>query len=286
MSVKGLFVGLSTIDSHFLVDRFPSSNSKTRALDFSIYCGGPATNAAITFSHLGGESHLITSIGNHSFGQFIKNELNHFNIITTDITPDTEISPTQSGIITTKKNGNRAVFYYIPKNIIVKKDILKSINISDYNFVLVDGFFIDHSIYISKLSKEYNIPVVLDGGSWKEKTEDLLDNINIAICSQNFAPPGKKLSRKIFQFLLNKNIKKIAITRGHKPILICDQNKYYKHPIKKINAIDTLGAGDIFHGAFCYYYALSENFYGSIKKASDVAEKSCLSFGTRKWMEK
>ena len=54
--------------------------------------------------------------------------------------------------------------------------------------------------------------------------------------------------------------------------------------VSPIKAVDTLGAGDIFYGAFCHFI-LNHNFIDSLSKASEVAAVACQSFGTRKWTE-
>ncbi len=61
--MSGLFVGLNTIDIQFLVNEYPESNTKTIVSRNGVYLGGPATNAAITFSKLGGESTLLKHLG-------------------------------------------------------------------------------------------------------------------------------------------------------------------------------------------------------------------------------
>ena len=81
MTPRGLFVGLTTIDIHYLVDTFPTSNAKTVAGAFVMTIGGPATNAAITFAHLGGKSHLLSAIGQHPFTSFIEHELDRKSVV-------------------------------------------------------------------------------------------------------------------------------------------------------------------------------------------------------------
>lgn len=53
MIPRALFVGITTLDFHYMVEDFPSPNSKTRSSDFNITTGGPATNTAATFANLG-----------------------------------------------------------------------------------------------------------------------------------------------------------------------------------------------------------------------------------------
>jgi sugar/nucleoside kinase (ribokinase family) len=56
-------------------------------------------------------------------------------------------------------------------------------------------------------------------------------------------------------------------------------------PVDPIEAVDTLGAGDFFHGAFCHALAGGTGFVDGLRAASGVATLSCRSFGTRAWLE-
>jgi sugar/nucleoside kinase (ribokinase family) len=47
--------------------------------------------------------------------------------------------------------------------------------------------------------------------------------------------------------------------------------------------VDTLGAGDVLHGAFCHYFALEPDFEGALRQASEIATRSCQTLGTRAW---
>ena len=62
----GIFVGLSTIDVVYHVDGFPTANSKVVAQSQDVFVGGPATNAAIAFAHLGGSPSLVTAAGRNA----------------------------------------------------------------------------------------------------------------------------------------------------------------------------------------------------------------------------
>ena len=54
--------------------------------------------------------------------------------------------------------------------------------------------------------------------------------------------------------------------------------------VPQVQPVDTLGAGDIFHGAFCYYI-LQASFTDALTRAAKIAANSCQFFGTRRWME-
>ena len=123
----------------------------------------------------------------------------------------------------------------------------------------------------------------MDGGSWKPGLEKILPDIDYAICSASFYPPNCRTTQEVIDFLQNQGIDRIAITQGQQPILYCKAGKINFIPVPAIKAIDTLGAGDIFHGAFCNYI-LEEDFATALDSAAQIASKSCQYFGTRKWL--
>jgi sugar/nucleoside kinase (ribokinase family) len=77
-----------------------------------------------------------------------------------------------------------------------------------------------------------------------------------------------------------------VITRGQNSILFQEGTEIKELAVQKVSIVDTLGAGDIFHGAFCYYYMTTASLIESLVNASIVAGKSCQFFGTREWMTK
>lgn len=285
MILRGLFIGLATIDIQYLVDAFPTPNSKTTADKFAMSVGGPATNAAITFSYLGGKSHLVCKIGNNQFTSFIRSELQRYDLTFTDLSPVANESPTVSSIVTTYGSGHRAV-------IVMKSSSLPNINNAtlisgkyDYNIVLVDGFNMEVCCNVAMQAQHWGIPVVLDGGSWKDGMERLLPHVDIAICSENFYPPNGDTVDTVIEYLASQGIKYRAITRGERSILYSFADSNGEIAIESVEVIDTLGAGDILHGAFCYYYAKDSNFVSALFNASRVATLSCQAFGTRMWMK-
>jgi sugar/nucleoside kinase (ribokinase family) len=286
MKGKGFFAGLVTVDIQFLVPSYPSPNTKVKASRNEVCIGGPATNAAIVYACLGGHPVLYTGIGNHHFTELIKKELEERAIQFTDIKPACNFLPTFASIITSSDTGDRTVFSHHPGNLkAVDLSMPDNMDFANVSFVMLDGFYMDFSIRLAKNAKENAIPVILDGGSWKEDMEKLLPLVDVAICSNDFFPPGTSDAQEVLEYLSGHvNIKNIAITRGEAPILFSLSGKQGELPVEPVKVVDTLGAGDVFHGAFCYYFEGGGDFLESLKNASRVAGKSCQFFGTRAWM--
>jgi sugar/nucleoside kinase (ribokinase family) len=283
--LRGLFVGLTTIDIQYLIDTFPTSNSKTVASIFAMSVGGPATNAALTFAYLGGKSHLISAIGKNQFVPFIESELQRYNMEFTDLSPAANQIPTVSSILTTKGSGHRAIITTKSSIAPSAKDATFIANKDNYSLALVDGFNMETCCRVAMQAQDCGIAVVLDGGSWKDGMERLLPYVDVAICSENFHSPEGIDENTVIEYLASQGVKYRAITRGERSIIYSFPDGRGEITIEPVEVVDTSGAGDILHGAFCYYYAKGNNFVQALLKASKVATLSCRTFGTRSWMQ-
>lgn len=285
MLPKALFVGVTTLDIQYMVESYPLENSKTGSSGFTISTGGPATNAAVTFSCLGGESHLLSVIGNnHPFSKFMYNDLEDLGIKLYDLNPDSSDNPTIASIITCLDSGNRSIVYSRGGTDHYQVNLAKILQAGDYHMILVDGMNMKACIETAKYGKSKGLPVVLDGGSWKERMEELLPFITIAICSGDFYPPGTRTQDEAMAYLIDHQIRSGAVTRGGNPVIFYDGYETGEIPVPAIEIIDSLGAGDVFHGAFCFYFLETKDFRKSLRMASDIASRSCRSIGTRAWM--
>jgi len=279
----GLFLGLATLDLIYLAQQPPGENQKVVASDCTIAAGGPAANAAVTFGYLGNAAMWAGVLGTHAIAQLIKNDLDRYNVRIVDLSPGRSDSPPVSSIIVTQGTGGRSVISINATKSQVYSQTINPEILTSVNIILMDGHQIPASTEIARIAKSKNIPIVLDGGSWKPGLEEILPFIEWAVCSDNFYPPNCCKSEEVFAYLSAAGIPNIAITHGEKPILYLNNGKYGSLEIPQIQATDTLGAGDIFHGAFCHYI-LKNNFIDSLTAATKIASNSCKFFGTRAWM--
>lgn len=286
MGHRGLFVGLTTLDLIYGVTHLPHANEKQVATEFTIAAGGPATNAAVTFRHLGNEAFLLSGIGQQSVTGLIRTDLDAQQVQSYDLLPERMDAPPLSSITVTQQNGDRAVvcrnalkWQASPKHI--PADCLKDVDV-----VLVDGHQIEVSVAIAKSARQRGIPVVLDGGSWKVGLEKVFPFVDYAICSADFLPPGCTTQAEVIQFLWGAIAQpNIAITRGGQSIQYVCGEQGGEVAVAPITPVDTLGAGDAFHGAFCHWI-LQAQFVEALREAAAIAALACQEFGTRSWLER
>ena len=280
----GLFVGLATLDLVYLAEKPPGENQKVVAVDSTIAAGGPATNAAVAFSGLGNAAVLAGVFGTHAIAQLIRADLGEYNVTIIDLQPGRSHSPPVSSIIVTEQTGDRAVISVNATKSQVDSQAINPDILTSVNIILFDGHQIPASQEIAQLAQSKNIPIVLDGGSWKPGLEKILPFVEWVVCSDNFHPPDCHNSEQVFAYLSAAGIPNIAITSGEKPIQYFSNDSFGSLEVPQIQATDTLGAGDIFHGAFCHYI-LQKNFTNALAAAAKIASDSCNFFGTRDWIK-
>ncbi len=279
---KGLFFGLTTIDLQYLVDDYPPANTKTKAGEFAMQTGGPASNAAIAFAHLGGEAALFTQIGTHGFRDMMIDEYRSLDVDAVDLLDGRETQPVLSSVVSARADASRTIFNSpLPYRLEIDSTPWKD---RAADVALIDGFLFPACRDFARAMRGRGVPVVFDGGSWKDATRATLEEVDVAICSANFLPPGVGNSKEVMDFLVQIGIKSVAVTRGEQPTLHHDGETIREIPVPKVNAVDSLGAGDIFHGAFAYYHAQGLGFADALNRAATVASRSCETLGTRTWM--
>lgn len=280
MNYSGLFVGLVTLDFIYQVNYFPTSNEKIVASNQLILAGGPATNASVTFSSLGNQSLLMAVFGTHPLSHLIRSELGNYPLKLIDLDPNFHHSPSVSSIIVTSSTGERAAISINANKSQADVRAIPEQILNNIKIILIDGHQIAVSEAIAQAGKSKKIPIVIDGGSWKNGYEKILPFVDYAICSANFYPPHCHTQEDVVAFLKSFNIPYIAITQGEKPIQYWTENQQGEILIEPVNVVDTLGAGDIFHGAFCHYI-LESNFISALTQSSKIASYSCQFYGTR-----
>jgi len=282
--MKCLFIGLTVLDFLYPVEKYPKENSKNFTQNVMMLTGGPAANAAVTFSALGGEATLITSIGCNPLAHIITKELDDYNINLIDLTPDLNSIPPTSSIISSADTSSRTIITTSINNNINVIPYLSGI-IFNSELIMIDGFYPE--VALKHKHELKNKRVVLDGGSWKDVSFELIKLTTDAICSADFLPPGVESKSGVINYLSKLGKVRVAITDGAKPIFFLNEKEEIEEVIpSKVNAVDTLGAGDIFHGAYCYYSLKESNFKEVLIKAANVASASCKYVGTREWIER
>jgi sugar/nucleoside kinase (ribokinase family) len=278
-----IFVGLSTIEVIYRVDEFPKANEKVAARSQDVFVGGPATNACIACAHLGGKAALVTAVGRHPLAAMVREEAERYSIQLMDLNPEFAGAPAVSSV-TVARSGQRNVISANAFRVHTPEEVVDRNALDRARMVMVDGHHMQACQAWAAAARALGKPVVLDGGSWKDRTDELLKNVHTAICSADFLPPGCEGSEQVVAYLRARGVANVAITHGAEPIEFVSGMSQGTLRVPQVDVADTTGAGDVLHGAYCYYAALGHGFIEALSEAVEIAAQSCRYEGKRAWM--
>lgn len=286
----GVFVGLTTLDLLQVVDEPVAPNVKLQATECLLAAGGPAANAAVAFGALGGKAQLLSSLGGGPLAAVARNDLYVHGVEVIDWSADatTDKLPLSSAAVYSR-TGERCVISMNAEDqggFTGTPEASKSAKV-----VLVDGHYAGRSLEVID-GLLMGVPIIMDAGSWKVPAEPLLHRAAAVVCSANFQPPGTNCE-DVTRYLVDLGVRFAAVSRGDSDVTwrTADDMGTVRPP--KVRVVDTLGAGDVLHGAFAYFVARQlagdydvplSAWVESLESAIAVASFSCQFSGTRAWI--
>ena len=271
-----LVSGLVTVDMIYYLDNLPTDGTKYEAIDTLITGGGNASNASIAISRLGGSVTLLTTVGKDTFGDLILNELKAEKVRTHAIFKKLNLKTSYSSIIIDKK-GDRQIINYRPTDL----DFSTNSFIKERNFdaYLTDGRLPKATLLTLKDAKKRKKPGILDGESpvclkaIKLASHIAFSRQGLSDFSNNSSIlEGLKIAQQY-----SKNW--VCVTSGEEGVFFLNANELVQLKPPKIIALDTLGAGDVWHGAFTLGLANNQSPIQACEFANYIASKKCEKYG-------
>lgn len=245
--MKVLCIGHATYDVVIPVSSYPVENTKNR-VDSEICCGGgPAANAAYLLGKWGIDTYFCGLVGNDYEGNIIEKEFKSVNVNTDYLVKDDNFKTTKSYLIVNTKNASRTSLACQSN----KKNI-DSLDIDiKPDIILIDG----HEAELSKkiINENKDAIVVIDAGRYNLNVVELCHMSDYIVCSKNFAQEYTNSTDIDYMLTkMNEDFKcRVVITLEEEGCAYYDDSVKIIKPVL-LDAVDTTGAGDIFHGAFVY----------------------------------
>jgi len=253
------------------------------ALRSDLEFGGPATNAAATAQVLGTPTRLVTATGSGALTSFAATQLGALGIDVVDLLANQAGNPPVSTVLVTQSTGDRAV---VSANAVaVRPDLpLSGRELDSAALLLVDGHHMDAAARLAAEARARGIAVLFDGGSWKAGTEALLAQVDVAVVSRDFAVP---VGGDVLDYLAAKGCWAAAQTAGQGSIRVLLNGAHHTVAVPPVaGLIDTLGAGDVLHGALAHRMTHDPSpaaFLTNLAYAAKVATASCAYAGAHGW---
>ncbi len=274
MSAVGLFVGLATLDVVQLVDRLPGSNQKTTSAQTWLATGGPAAVAAIAFAALGGRARLWTALGRAPSASLVAADLAGAGVEVVDVAPP-GFELAASTVILDAATGERSVVSGSGRLPALGK--IAGPDLTGVDVVLVDGHH--PALARSAALAAAGVPVVVDAGSHKPVFDDIYGFATDVICSADYVHPEGLAPRE----LLSLGPELVAVSHGAAALDWWLRSGSGSVLPEAVAVVDTVGAGDVLHGAYCYSLATGLGRVTSLERAVAVATERVRHLGPFAW---
>jgi len=272
---KVLVVGMAVIDFIFEVESMPDSAEKYAASGASIIGGGGAANAACAIARLGGDAMLAARIGADMIGQLIVEDLEKYSVDCSLINTSEEGRSSYSSVLV-DSNGERQIVNYRGAGLSDNVDLIEQ---SKPDAVLADNRWKAGAKAAMRLASNNKLAGVLDAEAPVD-TDLLQLASHIAFSRQGLQSIAGELNcYSAIESALRDIEKKysgwIAMTDGGAGVFSLNDGQFVHHPASVIEVVDTLGAGDVWHGAFTYALASGHNETIAVEFANATATLKC-----------
>lgn len=281
--VSGVFcVGIATLDYVYGLDAIPASAEKYRARDLSIVGGGLAANASVAVARLGGQSWLATRLGDDLTGAAIVAELEEEGVRTVHCRRFPGLRSPVSAILVDSA-GERLVVSYSEPQMPANPSWLPSALPEGIGAVLGDTRWEDGAAAMFRLARERGLPAVLDGDRAPAHPDVLGLATHVAFSEQGLKEvTGIADPRAGMAHLGQAAENWVAVTMGPRGVLYFRDGRIHHLPGFEVTAVDTLAAGDVWHGSFALALAEGQGELQAMRFASAAAALKCTRFGGRK----
>jgi sugar/nucleoside kinase (ribokinase family) len=265
VSARVVCVGLATLDSIFALPRHPAADDRVVAGKLVVAGGGPAATAAVTLARLGVDVAFVGAVGGDATGDAIRNGLADEGVDVTHLATVPWARSPQSSILVSE--GGRAIVHYpgsLPPLALTNEalDLCRS----------GDWVHVDHAGYAAA---PRDVRLSIDGGN----SIPGLDLAGVAL----YAPTQEGLERDFgtADAALDAGAELVVVTRGRSGSVAYTGNEAFDVPAQPVDAVSTLGAGDVFHGALLAQLVEAVPLGDALLFANACAALSCRALDGR-----
>ena len=277
-------VGLNATDTLIVVPRFPAYAGKAPFQDEIVMPGGQVASALAACARLGLRSKYIGAVGADVRGRIQLESLAAAGIDCTDVKVRPNCATQSAYIVVDASTGERTVFWRRDDGLRIEPAEITEENIACGRLLHIDGHDTPAVARAAGIARAHGIPVTVDVDTIYDGFDRVLPLVDYLVASSEF-PAAWTGERDRFQALerlqTEYGMKVAAMTLGaHGSLARCDGRFFYA-PAYVVNAVDTTGAGDVFHGAFCYAVLKGMPMRDALDFSNAMAALNCTAPGAR-----
>jgi sulfofructose kinase len=275
-----LCAGITVEDFIFKVERFPAPGEKLHAQSLLAITGGCAANAAVAVARLGGIARFAGPVGTDDASGRIIAGLAREGVDVSGVERVDGGSVSISGIFIDSV-GEKMVATRRGEKLAAALPRDAEALVSGIDVVMADNRFPDFVQPICEAARARGIAVIVDG----DRATQLGDPLFAIATHVVFSSEALRATSGCSDLLSALNAAAaviegfLAVTNGPAAVLWMDKGAVRAIPVFAVEAIDTLGAGDTFHGAFALALAEGQDVVAAMRFAAAAAAVKCTRFG-------
>jgi sulfofructose kinase len=277
-------VGLNATDTLILLPRFPSYGGKVPFEREVLSPGGQVATAMVACSKLGLRSKYIGTLGDDERGVVQLESLRSSGVNIDDIEIRANCPNQSAYILVDRTTGERTVLWHRDGCLTIDPATLTPAKIACARLLHIDGHDTAAVARAAEIARRHQMDVTVDVDTIYPGFDRVLPNVDYLISSSEFpsrwtgdADPFQALSRIQDEY----RMRVAAMTLGADGALARVEGRFIYSPGCVVDAVDTTGAGDVFHGAFCYAVIESMPVRDALEFSNAMAALNCTALGAR-----
>lgn len=279
-----LVLGYNAFDMIVPVSGLPVSDQKTEVSRVITGGGGPGATAAVAMAKLGAEVQLVTPFADDVPGQIQRAELRAHRVDISLCPIMKDFQSPQAVILVDEARAHRTVFWSrgdLPQLDAsgVSPDLL-----NETDLLYTDGHEPESTLRLARVALERGLPVVMDAGSVRTGSAEVVACCTDVISSRGFAPAltGHSDPLDALRALRDLGPPRVAMTFGEDGILGLVEDRPICVPAFSVPVTDTTGAGDAYHAGYAFALAQGLDFADCLEWGAAVAALKCRDWGGRR----
>lgn len=277
-------VGLNATDTLLVVPQFPAYGGKAPFVREIRSPGGQVASAMVACAKLGLRTKYIGSVGDDQGGHILMRSLEESGINIEHVQLRSDCPNQSAYIVIDQTTGERTILWKRPDCLRIEPDEISPEQVSCAKVLHIDGHDTAAVERAARIARQHQIPVTVDVDTIYRGFDRVLPYVDYLIASTNF--PVEWTSQRD-PFLALKLIQKeygmrvAAMTLGPYGALALMDQRFHYSPAFVVNCQDTTGAGDVFHGAFCYAVVNDYSIEDSLNFSNAMAALNCKALGAQ-----
>jgi sulfofructose kinase len=277
-------VGLNATDTLAMIDSYPVCGGKARVDAEIVSPGGQVATALAAAAKLGLRAKYIGTVGDDERGRVQLASLRETGMNLDHVEVRRGCANQSAYIVVDRSSGERTVFWMRPDCLYLDPSCISPEMIACARMLHIDGHDTATVERAARLAREHAIPVSLDVDTIYSGLERVLGLVDYLVSSTEFPArwTGEADLFGALETLQNRHGMRVAATTlGADGALARVDGGYIYSPGFIVNAIDTTGAGDVFHGAFCYSVLNGATMAETLEFSNAMAALNCTRLGAR-----